>query len=68
MSQGAGAQQQVRELRLQAPIEPFTLVMELDTWNIRERNDENWGKPRSCVRKVKNLRGGTGFMAGPVFD
>ena len=44
MSQGAGVQQQVRELRLQAPIEPFTLVMELDTWNIRERNDENWGK------------------------
>ncbi len=44
MSQGAGAQQRVRELRLQAPLQPFTLVIELDAWNIRERNDENWGK------------------------
>src|SRR6266700_3952184 len=44
MSQGAGAQQRVRELRLQAASEPFILVIELDAWNIRERNDEQWGQ------------------------
>lgn len=44
MRQGAGAQQRVKDLRLQKPTEPFTLVIELDAWNIRERNQEQWGK------------------------
>jgi hypothetical protein len=43
MSQGAGAEQQVPELRLKTPAEPFTLVIELDAWNIRERGDD-WGQ------------------------
>jgi hypothetical protein len=43
MSQGAGREQQVPELRLKGPIEPFTLALELDAWNIRERNEEDWG-------------------------
>jgi hypothetical protein len=43
MSQGAGADQQVKELRLNKPAEPFTLVIELDAWNIRERG-EDWGQ------------------------
>jgi hypothetical protein len=38
MRQGAGAKQRVRDLRLKKPTEPFTLVIELDAWNIRERN------------------------------
>jgi len=44
MSQGAGAQQQVPELRISKAVEPFTLVIELDAWNIRERNPEDWGR------------------------
>jgi hypothetical protein len=43
MSQGLGARQVVPELRERASTEPFTLVIELDAWNIRERNDAQWG-------------------------
>jgi hypothetical protein len=43
MSQGSGAEQQVRELRLNKPQEPFTLAIEIDAWNIRERG-EDWGQ------------------------
>ena len=44
MSQGAGAEQQVPALRRAGPVEPFTLVIELDAWDIRERNEEQWGR------------------------
>ena len=44
MSQGAGGGQLVSELRLRKEQEPFTLVIELDAWNIRERNQEAWGR------------------------
>jgi len=44
MSQGTGAGQLVRDLRLNQEVEPFTLVIELDAWNIRERNPEAWGR------------------------
>lgn len=44
MSQGAGKEQRVRELRLPRRPEPFTLVIELDAWNIRERNEGEWGQ------------------------
>ena len=44
MSQGRGAGQLVRDLRLNPEAEPFTLVIELDAWNIRERNQEAWGR------------------------
>jgi hypothetical protein len=43
MGRGAGADQQVKELRLAQPAEPFTLVIELDAWNIRERGSD-WGQ------------------------
>jgi hypothetical protein len=43
MCQGAGADQQLKELRLNQSTEPFTLVIELDAWNIRERG-EDWGR------------------------
>ena len=36
-----GRQQQVRELQMELPLEPFTLVLEMDAWNIRER--DRWG-------------------------
>ena len=41
MSTPEGRAQQDRDLQLQLPLEPFTLVIELDAWNIRERDD--WG-------------------------
>jgi hypothetical protein len=43
MSQGAGADQRVKDLRLKQSAEPFTLVIELDAWNIRERG-QDWGQ------------------------
>jgi hypothetical protein len=53
MSQGAGTEQQVPELRGQGPLEPFTLVIELDAWNIRERNDEQWGRAEELRQSGK---------------
>lgn len=43
MSQGSGVDPQVRDLRLNKPQEPFTLAIEIDAWNIRERGDD-WGQ------------------------
>ncbi len=42
MSTPEGRGQQDRDLQLQLPLEAFTLVIELDAWNIRERDD--WGQ------------------------
>jgi hypothetical protein len=42
MSTPEGRTQQDRDLQLQLPLEPFTLVIEPDAWNIRERDD--WGQ------------------------
>src|SRR6266851_5476099 len=42
MRSAQGAAQQLERMRLTVPPEPFTLVIELDAWNIRERDD--WGK------------------------
>ena len=47
MSLGAGGGQVVPDLRLAGAREPFTLVIELDAWNIRERNREDWGRTES---------------------
>jgi len=44
LSRGEGSEQLVAELRGKEPVEPFTLVIELDAWNIRERNDAQWGR------------------------
>lgn len=41
MSGPAGRAQQDRDLQMQLALEPFTLVIELDAWNIRER--DAWG-------------------------
>ena len=43
MSTPAGRHQQDRDLQLQLPLDPFTLVIKLDAWNIRQR-DEHWGQ------------------------
>lgn len=44
ISQGGGKDQGVSELRSARSLEPFTLVIELDAWNIRERNEAEWGQ------------------------
>jgi hypothetical protein len=44
ISQGGGGDQRVAELRSASSLEPFTLVIELDAWNIRERNEAEWGQ------------------------
>jgi hypothetical protein len=44
MSQGSGTDQLATDLRLKRGREPFTLVIELDAWNIRERNEQAWGR------------------------
>ena len=49
MSRPEGRAQQDRELQLQLPLEPFTLVIELDAWNIRERDD--WGASQTLRQK-----------------
>jgi hypothetical protein len=41
MSRGGGAEQR---LLPRGPVEPFTLVIELDAWNIRERDGQAWGQ------------------------
>lgn len=45
MSQPEGRLQQDTDLQLQLALQPFTLVIELDAWNIRERDD--WGQSAS---------------------
>ena len=42
MSRPEGRAQQDRDLQLHLALEPFTLGIELDAWNIRERDD--WGQ------------------------
>lgn len=42
MSRPEGRAQQDRDLQLQLALNPFTLIIELDAWNIRERDD--WGQ------------------------
>ena len=49
MSRPEGCAQQDRDLQLQLPLEPFTLVIELDAWNIRERDD--WGQSQRLRQK-----------------
>lgn len=45
MSTPEGRAQQDRDLQLQLPLEPFTLIIELDAWNIRER--DQWGQSQA---------------------
>jgi ribosomal protein L34E len=44
-----GAAAVAREIQLELPLEPFTLVIMLDAWNLRERDD--WGRTRAMRRK-----------------
>jgi len=49
MRQPEGRAQQDQDLQLQLALEPFTLVLELDAWNIRERDD--WGQSQAIRQK-----------------
>ena len=66
MSTPEGRTQQDRDLQLQLALEPFTLVIELDAWNIRERDD--WGQSAATGGQGRNPAAGIGPMAAPVFD
>ena len=63
MSTPEGRVQQDRDLQLQLPLEPFTLVIELDAWNIRERDD--WGQSAALRDQGQEP---SGPMGAPVFD
>ena len=68
MSGPAGRVQQDHDLQMQLPLEPFTLVIELDAWNIRER--DAWGQ--SAAHRARGAEpprwhwvyGGTCFRLG----
>jgi len=49
MSQPRGRVQQDQDLQLKLALEPFTLVIELDAWNIRER--DGWGQSEALRQK-----------------
>jgi hypothetical protein len=49
MSQPEGCAQQDNDLQLKLALEPFTLVIELDAWNIRER--DHWGQSQELRQK-----------------
>src|SRR5271156_3447722 len=49
MSQPEGRAQQDQDLQLKLALEPFTLVIELDAWNIRER--DAWGQSEALRQK-----------------
>jgi len=44
-----GAATVAQEIQMELPLEPFTLVIMLDAWNIRERDD--WGLTRALRKK-----------------
>jgi hypothetical protein len=48
MSHPEGRLQQDRDLQAKLALEPFTMVIELDAWNIRERDD--WGQSEALRR------------------
>src|ERR1700733_2087108 len=49
MRQPEGRAQQDNDLQLKLALEPFTLVIELDAWNIRER--DHWGQSQALRQK-----------------
>lgn len=51
MSRPEGRAQQDRDLQMELALEPFTLVVELDAWNIRERDD--WGQ--SAAQRARGV-------------
>jgi hypothetical protein len=65
MSTPEGGAQQDRDLQLQLPLEPFTLVIELDAWNIRKR--DGWARAMRCAHKIRSSSAGIRPTAAPVF-
>ena len=51
--------------RSSPPQAPFTLVIEIDAWNIRER--DNWGKTKALVKAGKELGRWHWVYTGTVF-
>ena len=57
----------IRELssRATSGTTPFTLVVEIDAWNIRER--DNWGRTEELLKKGENLERWHWVFGGTVF-
>lgn len=57
----------IRELSSRATpgTAPFTLVIEIDAWNIRER--DNWGRTKALLKKGEKLERWHWVYAGTVF-
>jgi hypothetical protein len=70
MSTPQGRRQQDRDRQRQLPLEPFTRVIELDAWNLRER-DAHWGQSASLraagqePARWHRAYGGTCFRRNP---
>jgi len=65
MSRPEGAPSKTATCKLKLALDPFTLVIELDAWNIRER--DAWGQSTPFASREKNPLAGTGFTGEPVF-
>jgi hypothetical protein len=59
------AQAATEKRQLELTLEPCQLIIQLDAWNIRER--DAWGQSPALRRKGRNRNAGTGFIPAPVF-
>jgi len=50
---------------LELTLEPYQMIIQMDAWNIRERDD--WGQSAVLRRRARNRSAGTGFTLAPTF-
>jgi len=65
MSRPEGRTQQDRDLQLKLALDPFTLVIELDAWNIRER--DAWGQSNALRQQGEEPSRWHGVYGGTCF-
>lgn len=46
-------------------LEPYQMIIQMDAWNIRERDE--WGKTKALRQRAKNLNGGPGSIPALAF-
>ena len=68
MSRGGAAEQRLLPRGPpRGPVEPFTLVIELDAWNILERDVQAEDKQKDCGLKARSRSRGIGFVEARAF-
>jgi hypothetical protein len=68
MSRGGAAEQRLLPRGPpRGPVEPFTLVIELDAWNILERDGQAEDKQKDCGLKARSRSRGIGFVEARAF-